>query len=57
MPWRLIFVRRSGRKPVNSRRCKICEREVVGEEAWRNRNKHRSKYVCKVCFPKMWVSV
>jgi hypothetical protein len=55
MPWKLIHVRKSGRKPSNGRKCKICEREIVDEKAWSNRNKHRSKYVCKICFPKMWV--
>ena len=55
MPWKLIHVRKSGRKPLNGRKCTICETEIKEEEAWSNRNKHRSKYICKICFPKLWI--
>lgn len=55
MPWKLIQIRKSGRKPLNGRKCQICDNEIVEEKAWSNRNKHRSKYVCKICFPKLWI--
>ena len=55
MPWKLIQIRKSGRKPINGRKCQICDNEIVEEKAWSNRNKHRSKYVCRICFPKLWI--
>lgn len=55
MPWRLIRIRKSGRQPLNSHKCMICEKELIEREAWTNRNTHRSKYICKICFPKLWV--
>jgi len=36
MPWKLVNIRKSGRKPLNDRKCKICEREIVDEKAWKN---------------------
>jgi hypothetical protein len=54
MPWKLVRVRKSGRIPLNGRNCMICEKKIGEEEAWSNRNKHRSKLVCKICFTKMW---
>jgi hypothetical protein len=54
MPWKLIRIRKSGRKPVNGNKCKVCNQDI-SEQAWSNRNKHRSKYVCKLCFPKLWI--
>ena len=57
VPWKLIKVRKSGRNPMNGRKCKICEKEIIEQEAWSNRNKHRSKIVCKICYPKLWASI
>ena len=28
--------------------------EILEDKVWINRNKHRSKYICKICFPKIW---
>lgn len=56
MPWKLVRLRKSGRKPLNGLKCKICENEINEDKVWSNRNKHRSKYICKICFPKIWIS-
>ena len=57
MPWKLVLIRNKGWKPANGRHCMVCECDLVGEKAWVNKNKHRVKYVCQTCFPKIWVEI